>query len=191
MPHSKKRRLKKMNKALILALQWMLNGLWGVFGLSGWDVILLLVKLSWTDWFVLFLLMMYFINQTVPITINTTSPMGWNCEINRRCGDLWWWSVAPARGFRHGKVDVAVTSMPEMTRIGTLTPGLISFSPATSRALEIWCNIDSSELEPIDFRLLNTLKPDMVSWGRILPSRRGRYRMESPVSILKLTLACG
>lgn len=124
----KEKTSKKMNKTLILALHWTLNGLLDVFGLRGWDVILLLVKVSWTDWFVLLLLMMYLINQTVPITINTTSPVGWNCEVNRRCGDLWWWSVAPARGFRHGKVDVAVTSMPEMTRIGTLTLGLISFS---------------------------------------------------------------
>ncbi|KAK1903578.1 Syntaxin-5, partial [Dissostichus eleginoides] len=35
--------------------------------------------------------------------------------------------VSVAGIFRLGKVDVAVTSVPETTRIGTLTPGLISF----------------------------------------------------------------
>lgn len=46
---------------------------------------------------------------------------------SRGCGALWWSRDAPAGIFRLGKVDVAVTSVPETTRIGTLTPGLIRF----------------------------------------------------------------
>lgn len=45
----------------------------------------------------------------------------------QRCVALWWSHVRPAGIFHFGNVDVAVTSMPEMTRIVTLTPGLVSF----------------------------------------------------------------
>lgn len=45
------------------------------------------------------------------------------------------------------KGDVAVTSIPEMTRIETLTVGLITSHQKHREATLKWCDIDSSKLK--------------------------------------------
>lgn len=74
-------------------------------------------------------------NTTHKVMSSSTVNIKWSFKCVPMCApwceqeteDPWWWQRDTAAIFHLCKVDVAVTSMPEMTRIGTLTPGLISF----------------------------------------------------------------
>lgn len=61
------------------------------------------------------------------------------------------------------KGDVAVTSIPEMTRIGTLTVGLVTSHQKHRQATLKWCDIDSSKLKQRQILMFQARKDLILS----------------------------